>query len=123
MDADPRLDAVWRVAECTDEYRENCACMIVTGEGDRIQYVADAETPELAARIVADHDEVVALREQLAKLETAAVCPSAARAYESRCVLPIRHHGDHRNAERNHCWDDSHALPITAVAEDKAAIG
>lgn len=68
MDADTRLTAVWRVEECSDEYRENCACMIVTGEGDRIQYVADAETPELAAQIVADHNEIAALREQLAKV-------------------------------------------------------
>lgn len=115
MDADPRLTAVWHVEECSDEHAEFCPCIIATGDGDRIQYIADAETPELAARIIADHNEVAALREQLAKLETAAVCPSAcssaASASASRCVLPVRHHGDHRNAERNHYWDDSHAVP------------
>ncbi|MCX5176772.1 hypothetical protein [Streptomyces virginiae] len=67
-DTDTRLAAVWHVEECSDEYRENCACIIATGTGDRIQYVADAETPQLAAQIVADHNEVIALREQLVKV-------------------------------------------------------
>ncbi|MFH9798039.1 hypothetical protein [Streptomyces virginiae] len=63
--ADDRLDAAWHVEECSDEHMDNCPCIIATGDGDRIQYVADAETPELAARIVADHNEAAALRKQL----------------------------------------------------------
>ncbi|MET9467393.1 hypothetical protein ABZY44_21820 [Streptomyces sp. NPDC006544] len=68
MDADPRLTATWRVVECNDGFRENCPCMIVTGMGDDIQYVADTAIPEVAARIVADHNEVIALREQLTRM-------------------------------------------------------
>lgn len=116
MATDPRLAAVWRAEECCDELRDFCACTIVTGDGDRIQYVADAQTPELAAKIVADHNEVSELRKRVAQLEEAAVCPSAAPAFGSRCVLPVRHHGDHRNAARNHYWDDSHAISTEPVA-------
>lgn len=90
MDADTRLAAPWRIEECSDEYRENCPCMIVTGDGDRIQYVADAETPELAARIVADHNEIAALREQLAKV--AAFC-----AQRAEYVTNLRHCGPNNN--------------------------
>lgn len=116
MDADPRLFAVWHVEKCSDEYREHCACIIATGDGDRIQYVADAETPELAAQIAADHNEVAELRKRVAQLEGAAVCPSVARARGSRCVLPVRHGGDHRNAAHDHYWEDSHALPVPQAA-------
>lgn len=56
--------------------------------------------------------EVDRLRKRLAELEGAAKCPSVAPAYGSRCALPVRHHGDHRNAARNHYWDDTHAAPV-----------
>ncbi|MGW6703552.1 hypothetical protein ACWGDE_01480 [Streptomyces sp. NPDC054956] len=67
MDADPRLDAVWHVEECSDEHAEFCPCIITTGEGNHVDYVADAETPELASRIAADHNEAADLRAQLAE--------------------------------------------------------
>lgn len=51
-----RLAVPWHVEECTDEYLENCPCIIAARLGDRVVYVADGETPELAARIVADHN-------------------------------------------------------------------
>lgn len=54
--SDMRISAEWRAEECTDQYQEFCRCLVVTGDGDRIQYVADAETSELAERIVADHN-------------------------------------------------------------------
>ncbi|MFE2324654.1 hypothetical protein ACFXD5_12165 [Streptomyces sp. NPDC059385] len=66
-DTDTRLAEKWHVEECCDELRDFCPCTVVTGEGDRLQYVADAPTPALAARIVSDHNEVLALREQLAE--------------------------------------------------------
>jgi hypothetical protein len=124
MDADPRLDAVWRVAECTDEYRENCACVIVTGDGDRIQYVADAETPELAARIAAGHNEVVALREQLTK--AAGYC-----AQRAEYVTNLRdcRGGDHDyyrwtgHAEARRQLSELLGLPVGWPAEDKATVG
>ncbi|MCY0928366.1 hypothetical protein OTB20_19615 [Streptomyces sp. H27-H1] len=59
--ADIRIAAEWRAEPCSDEYRENCACIVVAGAGDRIQYIADAETPELAERIAADHNRVMTL--------------------------------------------------------------
>ncbi|MFC5802748.1 hypothetical protein [Streptomyces formicae] len=55
--------APWRAEECSDEYMENCPCIVVASEGDRVKYIADAETPELAARIVADHNQALALNE------------------------------------------------------------
>lgn len=55
--------AVWRAEECSDQYMDNCRCIVVAGEGDRIQYIADAETPELAARIVAEHNAMALARE------------------------------------------------------------
>ncbi|MFI8448193.1 hypothetical protein [Streptomyces erythrochromogenes] len=63
--ADDRLDAAWHAEECSDEHMDNCPCIIATGASDRIQYVADAETPELAARIVADHNAIVDLRKRI----------------------------------------------------------
>lgn len=58
--------------------------------------------------------------------ETAAACPSTCSSSvfpsASRCVLPVRHRGDHRNLERNHYWDDSHALPAADVADDQAGV-
>lgn len=60
MSATDRNAAPWRAEECSDEYMENCRCIVVAGEGDRIEYIADAETPELAARIVADHNQNLA---------------------------------------------------------------
>lgn len=55
----PAEAALWRAEECSDEYMENCACIVVAGEGDHVQYIADAETPELAALIVADHNRTL----------------------------------------------------------------
>ncbi|HEY9410231.1 MAG TPA: hypothetical protein VIP77_11680 [Jiangellaceae bacterium] len=53
---------MWRAERCTDEYMENCACIVVqTGPGRA--YVADAATPELAAQIVAEHNRLLGLNE------------------------------------------------------------
>jgi hypothetical protein len=51
-----RLTVPWHVEECSDEHMENCPCIIAARLGDRVVYVADGETPELAACIVADHN-------------------------------------------------------------------
>ncbi|MFE2326078.1 hypothetical protein ACFXD5_19485 [Streptomyces sp. NPDC059385] len=77
--------------------------------GSLALWIADArdDVPQLLA-------EVDRLRMRVAELEGAAVCPSVARVYGSRCVLPVRHRGDHRNADSWHYWDDSHAVPNTA---------
>ncbi|MFE3326828.1 hypothetical protein [Streptomyces sp. NPDC059176] len=55
--------AVWRAEECSDEYMDNCACIVATGEGNRIQYIADAETAELATQIVTEHNAIALARE------------------------------------------------------------
>ncbi|MER6488753.1 hypothetical protein ABT264_35055 [Streptomyces virginiae] len=65
--SDTRIAVPWRAEECSDEYRENCACIVVAGEGDRIEYIADAETPELAAQIAADHNRVMTLAQAAAE--------------------------------------------------------
>ncbi|MER5706028.1 hypothetical protein [Streptomyces sp. NPDC002122] len=52
------------------------------------------------------------LRARVAELEAAAVCPSVARAYGSKCVLPVRHRGDHQNEAKWHYWSDEHARPM-----------
>ncbi|MGW9371131.1 hypothetical protein ACWGVR_14110 [Streptomyces xanthophaeus] len=65
--SDTRIAAAWRAEECTDEYREFCRCIVVAGEGDRIQYVADAETPELAEQIAAEHNRVITLAQAAAE--------------------------------------------------------
>ncbi|MFD6180117.1 hypothetical protein [Streptomyces goshikiensis] len=122
MDADSRLDAVWHVEECSDEDRKNCSCIVVTGEGDRIQFVADAETPELAARVAADHNEVVALREQLSKVT--AFC-----AQRAEYVTNLRDCGP--NADHDYYRWSGHAaarrqlsqllgLPVGWPADDEA---
>lgn len=127
MDADTRLAAVWHVEECSDEYRENCACIIVTGDGDRIQYVADAEVPELAARIVADHNEVIALREQLSKV--AAFCAQRAEYVSNlREFVEGGEHDYYRwtgHAEARRQLSQQLGLPVGWPAEDeaKAAVG
>jgi hypothetical protein len=64
---DLRIAVEWRAEECSDEYLENCRCIVVAGDGDRIQYIADAETPELAAQIVADHNRVMTLAQAAAE--------------------------------------------------------
>lgn len=50
-------------------------------------------------------------RDRIAELEAAAVCPSVARLHGSKCVLPVRHRGDHQNETRRHYWSDEHAVP------------
>lgn len=122
MDADTRLAAVWRVEECTDEFRENCACVIVTGEGDRIQYAADAETPELAARIVADHNEIVALREQLDKYVGKEPTLRDEMAYLHRCLNAV--FNECRTAEKQALrWENPLPVPEWVPAVRSAAAG
>lgn len=58
-----RLTVPWHVEECSDEHMENCPCIVAARVGDRVVYIADGETPELAARIVADHNAVALARE------------------------------------------------------------
>lgn len=89
MGADTRLDAVWHVEECSDEHMDFCPCYVVTGDGDRVQYVADAETPELATRIVADHDEVTRLRAELDKYVGKEPTLREEMAYLSRCLNAV----------------------------------
>lgn len=122
--SDMRISAEWRAEECTDQYREFCRCLVVTGDGDRIQYVAHAETPELAARIVADHNEVAALREQLAKV--AAFC-----AQRAEYVTNLRDYrgGDHDyyrwtgHAEARRQLSELLGLPVGWPAEDATQTG
>jgi hypothetical protein len=54
--SDTRIAVEWRAEECSDEYRENCRCIVVAGDGDRVTYIADAETPELAELIATEHN-------------------------------------------------------------------
>lgn len=55
---------------------------------------------------------------RIAELEAAAVCPSVARLYGSKCVLPVRHGGDHRNDTRRHYWSDEYAAPTPARQQE-----
>jgi hypothetical protein len=48
---------------------------------------------------------------RIAELEAAAICPSVARLYGSKCVLPVRHRGDHRDETKRHYWSDEYAIP------------
>lgn len=118
-------DTEWRAEECTDQYREFCRCLVVTGDGDRIQYVADAETPELAARIAADHNEVAALREQLAKV--AAYCAQRAEYVTNlRNCGPNNDHDYYRwsgHAEARRQLSELLGLPVGWPAEDVAQAG
>jgi len=50
-------------------------------------------------------------RDRIAELEAALVCPSVASLYGSKCVLPIRHSGDHQNETKRHYWSDDYAVP------------
>ena len=54
--------------------------------------------------------EVDRLRARVAELEAQANCPSqmTVSSGTSRCALPVRHGGDHRNAEKNHHWSDEY---------------
>ncbi|MFI2314128.1 hypothetical protein AMK17_25185 [Streptomyces sp. CB00072] len=47
---------------------------------------------------------------RVAELEGQANCPSqmTVSSGTSRCALPVRHGGDHRNAEKNHHWSDEY---------------
>lgn len=58
-----KLDALslpWRVEECADAYLKHCPCLVVAGTGhDQHRIVADTRSPEMAARIVADHNTVL----------------------------------------------------------------
>lgn len=62
--------------------------------------------------------EVVKLRARIAELETAAVCPSVARLRGSKCVLPVRHRGDHQDETKRHYWSDDYAVPRQRQVED-----
>lgn len=61
----------------------------------------------LAARDLAA--ELAAVRAELAEAERASHCQSVAAINGTRCALPVRHHGDHANEQRNHYWDDEFA--------------
>lgn len=122
MDADTRLAAVWHVEECSDEYRENCPCIIATGEGDRVRYAADAETPELAARIVADHNEIAALREQLDKYVGKEPTLRDEMAYLHRCLNAV--FNECRKAEKQATrWKDPLPVPEWVSTIRSAAAG
>lgn len=58
----------------------------------------------------AERDE---LKKRVTSLEGAAICPSVAKLYDTRCTLPIRHRGDHRDSEKRQYWSDDHAVPAT----------
>lgn len=49
-------------------------------------------------------------RDRIAELEAAAVCSSVARLFGSKCVLPVRHRGDHQDETKRHFWSDDYAL-------------
>lgn len=125
MDADPRLTAVWHVEECNDELAKFCACVVTMRINSRSQYVTSAETPELAARIAADHNEVIALREQLAKV--AAYCAQRAEYVDNlRNANPNADHDYYRwtgHAEARRQLSELLGLPVGWPAEDKAAVG
>lgn len=55
--------------------------------------------------------EIDALRARVAELESAAICPSVARLHGSKCVLPVRHRGDHQDETKRHYWSDDYAVP------------
>ena len=57
------LSMPWRAEECTDEYREYCACLVVAGTGPAQHHiVADTDSPDIAARIVADHNAALGVK-------------------------------------------------------------
>lgn len=79
--------------------------------------------PMVLSRLINSEAELTEARTKLEiaerrveELTNAATCPSVARAYGSQCVLPVRHRGDHRNAARDHYWDDTHAVPSPQAA-------
>ncbi|KAA6211752.1 hypothetical protein CP979_26450 [Streptomyces filamentosus] len=75
------------------------------------------QSPESAA-------EVAALRARVAELEAAAICSSVARLHGSKCVLPVRHRGDHQDETKRHYWSDDYAVPQQRQAEgDPIAYG
>lgn len=51
------------------------------------------------------------LKARVAELEAAAICPSVARLYGSKCVKPVRHRGDHQDETKRHFWSDEYAIP------------
>ena len=55
---------------------------------------------------------------RVAELEGAAICPSIARLHGSKCVLPVRHRGDHGNESKRHYWSDDYAVPRQRQPED-----
>jgi hypothetical protein len=55
---------------------------------------------------------------RIAELEGAAICPSVARVGGSKCVLPVRHRGDHRDETKRHYWSDDYAVPQQRQQED-----
>jgi hypothetical protein len=62
-----RIAVKRRAEERSDEFMENCRCIVVAGGGNRIQHIADAGTPELAAHIVADRNRVMTLAQAAAE--------------------------------------------------------
>jgi hypothetical protein len=131
--ADTTYGGTWHIRENTVQETD---VWEVTHEGTVLATLPDwagnlameiADAPDNIRQLFASVDQ---LRAELAEatiklaiaerrneeLASAIVCPSVARSFGSRCVLPIRHIGDHRNADRNHYWDDTHAVPTKAKA-------
>ncbi|MFE1272111.1 hypothetical protein [Streptomyces sp. NPDC058758] len=126
-----RADAATKGPWCTDSWEiyqdteytpglsewigETCRGVVGGLNQDRANaaFVAAARTdvPDLIA-------EVQRLRARVAELEGAAICPSIARLHGSKCVLPVRHRGDHRNESKRHYWSDDYAVPRQRQPED-----
>ncbi|MFJ5785398.1 hypothetical protein [Streptomyces hydrogenans] len=71
-----------------------------------------------ALKLITPAAEVAALRARVAELEAAAICSSVARLHGSKCVLPVRHRGDHQDETKRHYWSDDYAVPQQRQAED-----
>ncbi|MFB7938786.1 hypothetical protein [Streptomyces sp. NPDC056049] len=91
--------------------------------GDTIVRHEDGSHTVLSAK---DAAELSALRARVAELEAAAVCPSVARLRGSKCVLPVRHRGDHQDETKRHYWSDDYALgrdlPAIPHQQDRRAL-
>ncbi|MEV4970628.1 hypothetical protein [Streptomyces scopuliridis] len=99
--------ALW-IAETHEDVPELLAMLGRSREDARAAHASEAI---LQQQIDAQAKEIDRLRAQVADLEGAAVCPSRITTWlrTAECVMPVRHKGDHRNATKNHYWDDEHA--------------
>lgn len=103
------LNAPWHAEECSDEHMENCPCIVAATIDGRIQYIADGETPELAARIIADHNRVIEVENELAELK-------AMNNPRLRCLLvkPAR------DRDLYVGWSNTCEMPAGAWTRDEA---